>query len=654
MTTVLTAARRASRLGIAALLVLTTLLGAASTLQPPAAAAASEPAAATANLTPVATTGTLPARNVKMGCPGPDALCDLGGDAVDCAKDPIDCGKDAAGDVKDGAGDLLDGAGDLLPDGCGILDAICGNIGDLPGLPGVPGLPGIPGLPNVGDLFGGGIPGLGDIPNPFEAIGDVIAKAAADAWTAAMLAIWNSGLFVLRIVLTFSELFLTPDLSADGPGRDVYAFALWLALGLVVILAMIQLGAAAFKREGKGLARAFIGAGQFVIINACWFGYAVTLVAACGAITRALMKSLLKVQTWPDWDPLGGLGVDDITDAGVATALAFLGIFLWLAAIGHLLVYLARAASLLVLTATGPLSAAGLVLEATRSWFWKSLRWLHAAAFTPVLMVMVLGIGVQFANGVAAHLAEDTAKAFGTALPAVMTILISVVAPLALFKLLAFADPGTPSGASFRQNMAIQGGLQGLLGGGGASGGSSAASTTDGNGRSSGEQNAEASTGDRFNKSTQGFLGSFGGAGQALAAGLGMINSAGAKATSLMSDETNQAGVGQSTYGPDFSGMGGRQSGGDQSGGQGGTHPGSQTGDQSDGDSSMPTPPTPPAPPTPPTLPTGGGPGGGSGGQGGGGEAGAAPKTPAAGGGGAAGGAGGAGAAAGGIPPVAV
>ena len=266
---------------------------------------------------------------------------------------------------------------------------------------------------------------------------------------------------------------------------------------------------------------------------------------------------------------------------------------------------------------------------------------------------------MQFANGVAAHLADGTAKAFGTALPAVMTILISVVAPLALFKLLAFVDPGTPSGASFRQGMAIQGGLQGLLSGGG----SAAASTTDGNGRSSGEQSAEASTGDRFNKSTQGVLGSFGPVGQAFAAGLGMVSSAGAKATSLMSDESNQAGVGQSTYGPDFSNMGGRQSG--QSGGQSGdqssgTHPGSQN--SGDDDSPL---PTPPAPPTPPTLPTGGGPGGGSGGgsggQGGGsggqggGGAGAAPKTPAAGGGGgAAGGAGGAGAAGGAIPPVAV
>ena len=678
---------RFTRLGIGALavLLLTTLLGAATTL-PPATAAAAEPAtntvASTAQVATVETTSQLPARTLKMGCLGPDELCDLGGNALECAENPVDCGKDAAGGVKDeienqvedvqeclenpSLTDCAKGVGGVVPgvDGCGLLDAIC-DAG-LPGigLPGVPGVPGIPGLPTVGDLFGAGIPGLGDIPNPFEHIGDAIANAAADAWTAAMLAVWSSGLFVLRIVLTFSELFLTPDLSDDGPGKDVYAFTLWLALALVIILAMIQLGAAAFKREGKGLARAIIGAGQFVLVCACWFGYCIMIVSACGAITKALMKSLLQVQTWPDWDPLGGLGLDDITDAGVATALAFLGIFLWIAAIGHVLVYLARAASLLVLVATGPLAAAGLVSDFTRSWFWKSLRWFHAAAFTPVLMVMVLGIGVQFANGVAAHLADSTAKAFGTALPAVMTILISVVAPLALFKLLAFVDPGTSSGASFRQGMAIQGGLQGLLSGGGTGGGSAAASTTDGNGRSSGEQSAEASTGDRFNKSTQGVLGSFGPVGQAFAAGLGAVSSAGAKATSLMSDEANQAGVGQSTYGPDFSGTGGRQTG--QSGGQsgdlsGGTRPDSQnSGDPDDTDSPLPTPPTLPTRGGPGGGP-GGGSGGGSGGQGGGsggqdvGCAGAAPKTPAAGGGGgAAGGAGGAAAAGGAIPPVAV
>ena len=55
-----------------------------------------------------ATTGQLPARNLKMGCPGPDALCDLGGDAARLREDPVECGKDAAGDVKDGVGGLAD------------------------------------------------------------------------------------------------------------------------------------------------------------------------------------------------------------------------------------------------------------------------------------------------------------------------------------------------------------------------------------------------------------------------------------------------------------------------------------------------------------------------------------------------------------------
>lgn len=660
--------------------LLSGLIGPAAAVQP--AAAAPAPAATLSSISTAATVETrlvAAAPGLKQGCPGPDALCDLGGDVLDCAGSPVDCGKDAAGEVKDGVEngvDAVSGVAENLPGlpglgGCGILDAVCDIAGG--GLPGIPGIPGIPGLPDVGDIFGGGFPGLGDIPNPMAELGDIIAKAAADAWTAAMLAIWNSGLFVLRIVLTYSELFLTPDLRGDGPGKDVYSFALWLALALVVLLTVIQLGAAAFKREGKGLARALIGAGQFVVVCATWFGYCVTIVAACGAISKALMKALLNVNTWPEWEPLGGLGSEDIADATVATVLAFLGIFLWLAAIGHILVYLARAASLLVLTATGPISAAGLVSDFTRSWFWKSLRWFHAAAFTPVLMIMVLGIGVQMSNGVAAHLSDGTQKAIGTALPAVMLILVSVVAPLALFKLLAFVDPGTPSGASFRQGMAVQGGIQGLLSGGaGAGGGSSAASSADSSGRSAGEQNAEGSTGDRFNQSAQGFLGSLGAGGQALAKGMGMISSAGAKATSLMADETNQAGVGQNTYGPDFSGtrsnnqnnsQSSDQSGND-SGGQGGNEPGGpgqgpggsqdgaggSSGGSGDGRPGSPTPSV-----TPANLPVGAPSGGGSGG--GGGTGGGAPKPPGgAGGAGEAGGAGGAGGAAGGaaaVPPVA-
>ena len=63
------------------------------------------------------------------------------------------------------------------------------------------------------------------------------------------------------------------------------------ALGMVVILTLIQLGVAAFRREGRGRARALGGAGQFVVVCATWFGYCAVIVAACGALTRALMLS---------------------------------------------------------------------------------------------------------------------------------------------------------------------------------------------------------------------------------------------------------------------------------------------------------------------------------------------------------------------------
>ena len=85
--------------------------------------------------------------------------------------------------------------------------------------------------------------------------------------------------------------------------------------------------------------------------------------------------------------------VGDITDGPVATVLGLLGLVLWLAAIGHLLVMVTRAGALIVLAAMTPVTAAGLVSDAGRAWFWKSLRWFHAAAFTPFLMVLMLGVG---------------------------------------------------------------------------------------------------------------------------------------------------------------------------------------------------------------------------------------------------------------------
>jgi hypothetical protein len=410
--------------------------------------------------------------------------------------------------------------------------------------------------------------------DPFAHLASAAGKVVADGWTTAMLGVWNCGLWLLTHVLGIVDAFTTPDLSAAGPGAQVYRYTFWIGGSLALTMGMLQLGVTAVRRDGRSLARVLLGTGQFVMVWAAWLAYAVMVLAACGGLTRALMRALLDVEVWAAWQPWEGFSTDDITDGTVATVLGFLGVFLVFAAIGHLLVMLTRAAALLVLTATAPISAAGLLSDAGRAWFWKSLRWFHAAAFTPVLMVLVLGIGVQLTQGVTGDGTDRLDKAVATAVPGVVLICIGCFAPLVLFKLLAFVEPGTSSGSAMRTGLAAQGGVGGLLGGlaGGAGGKgdatSGAASSTDEHGRSQAESSGEEATSSRFAQASRlgGAAGQFGGA---VGAGLGMVASVGAKGAAVGADLTAGMGVGQPSYIPDFASA--RRSGGSNGNGGGGT-----------------------------------------------------------------------------------
>jgi type IV secretion system protein TrbL len=58
-----------------------------------------------------------------------------------------------------------------------------------------------------------------DLINPFKYLASEAGKVIADGWTSAMLGLWNAGLWALRLVLNIIDSLLTPDLSANGPGR---------------------------------------------------------------------------------------------------------------------------------------------------------------------------------------------------------------------------------------------------------------------------------------------------------------------------------------------------------------------------------------------------------------------------------------------------
>lgn len=441
-----------------------------------------------------------------------------------------------------------------------------------------------------------------DLPNPFRYLAGEAGKVIADSWTVAMLGLWNAGVWALRLVLRIVDALTTPDLSQEGPGTAVYSTTFWIAGVLVLIMAMIQLGVAAVRRDAKSLATVALGVGKFMVVWAGWVAYGTAVVAACGGVTRALMISLLKVNSWSAWEPWRPFSIEDGVDGTVATVLGLMGLLLWLAAIGHLLVMLTRGGALMVLVATAPISAAGLVGEAGRSWFWKSLRWFHAAALAPVLMVLVLGTGVQMTTGVANGLADKSQAAVGTALPGVVMILISCFAPLALFKLLAFVEPGTSSGSALRQGLAAQGGLHGLLSGSRVDRGPGTASSVDQHGRSQSESAGEDATTARFTQAQSGLLGAVGGAvGGAAAQGLNLMQKLGGSGAAVGADLTNQMGAGHPSYHPDFSGLVGHSGRGGKRGGDNGRdHP--SNGPDDDAPDRPPT--TDMAPPSPTTSPT--------------------------------------------------
>jgi hypothetical protein len=384
------------------------------------------------------------------------------------------------------------------------------------------------------------------MPNPFSVLASAAGKIVADGWTAAMLGLWQAGLWVLRLVLSLIDSFTAADLAESGPMRSVYQVTFWVAAAVMLALVMVQLGVAAIRRDGRSLARVLLGSGQFAVVWAGGIAYMVAVLAASRGLAHALMGELLRVTSWGQWDPLGGFSAQEITDAVVATVLGLLGIVVVFSAISYLLVMITVGAATVVLAATGPIAAAGLVSDAGQPWFWKWVRWFHAAAFSAPLIVLVQGIGTQVTTGVAAGQSDDLHRAVGTAVIGTVLICVSFTCPLALFKLLAFVDPSSSSGAAMRAGLSAQGGLTGFLAR--AESSSSAASATDEEGRSQAEVSGQTATATRFAAATGTGLGAAAGV---LGRGVELFTAVGAQGGVIGADITNQAGIGHPTYVPD-------------------------------------------------------------------------------------------------------
>ena len=331
--------------------------------------------------------------------------------------------------------------------------------------------------------------------NPFDWAGDALKQSLADTFTAMMMALWSAGLWLIEMVFGVIDRFVTPNVADPGLGR-LYGTTLWVSFVIALVIGLAQIGLAAVRRDGRTLGGLVVGAAQYGAVVTMWVTVCAVLVLGCAGLTKGLLHELLGIDGFAGYSASAGLP-DRVTGTVQAAVLGLCSLLLLVpAAIGYLLITLVREASLLILTATMPLAAAGALGEGTKAWLWRSIRWFVAACLTAPLLALVVGLGVQIsraafpdasrfegaqaagtqagtgtgaaarmAGGVAAHVA-DSASNVGMAVVGCVILLVACFCPMALFRLLAFVDPGTASGASFRSTMAANGGVSGLLSGG--------------------------------------------------------------------------------------------------------------------------------------------------------------------------------------------
>jgi type IV secretion system protein TrbL len=422
--------------------------------------------------------------------------------------------------------------------------------------------------------------------NPIHWLGGVVADAAGNVFQTAMTALWSAGLWMLGLAFQIIDAFTTPDVSGSGLLGSVLPTTAAIGASVAVLMMSVQLATAMARRDGQSLGRVVIGLGQFALV---WAGYLVVagvFVTAASGLEHTILQQMLHVDTLSSYD-ITKTWPRKVSDLTVATVLGLCSLLLVIpAAFAYVLLMLVREAALLILVATSPITAAGLLAESTKAWFWKSLRWFISSLLIGPTSALVLGIGVQVSNGVISGKGDKTAAAVGSAVVGALIIAIGATSPLVLFRLLAFVEPGTASGAALRQSWSDAGGMSGLMsgaaggkaGGGKQSTGSASASASGVDGRSGGESAAEGQTQSRM----AGMLGGGGGLGK-MAGGLGSaaraagpLVSAAQRAVDIGSDVLGQAGVGSPGYSqtPTDERSKSRRGGGNAGGGAGGKNSG--------------------------------------------------------------------------------
>lgn len=441
-----------------------------------------------------------------------------------------------------------------------------------------------------------------------DVITDGLNSFVATAIDQIMKFIWVAAVALLR-----TSFEIVDDLLAFGDGSDLVtssgqpaagaAFAelwptlRWIGLSVALGLFLWQL-TITMLRGGAGFWRAASGPFAYGVAVAITLGIVAALLGAAEGLATLLLQQGLAADNFRTIldNPNLAFGdnpeLDSQLDSSVrAMLLGLIGLFGVLpAALGFALQMIFREAAIVVLLATVPITAAGLLTNTTASWFWRSLRWMLAAILMKPALALVLVIGVNMLSA---------PTGIGGLLAGTGVLLIALFCPLALFRLLAFVEPGTNAGATARASLSRGGGGSPRSGsdagggaeesntarfdGAGASGPGSRAAGAGGGAAGGGAAAAGGGAGAAGGgAAAAGGGAAAGGAGGGAAGAVGAVNAAvgaaAAFATKFAGETMDATGIGHGPAGG--GGRAGRGSGGNGSGAGGssdGSHPSQDT-----------------------------------------------------------------------------
>lgn len=317
--------------------------------------------------------------------------------------------------------------------------------------------------------------------SPFDGIGDALGdklkELVSSAFDSIMQAVWDASLWILRAAFTLADQFsvFTVD-SHSGPIAVLWPMMLWISGVVALGLFFWQLTMTSL-RGGRGFLRLVGGPLQYGIALAVTVGMVASFLAAGDGLTHGILEYGLQSSNFQEalqHTTFAHEAVKGIK-AVVLGVCAILGVIP--AGIGYVLEMLFREAAIYVLVATIPITAAGLLANVTKSWFWKALRWILACIAMKPVLALTLVLGVAIAGG---------SQGVPGLLAGIGVLLIALFAPFTLFRLFSFVDPSSDAGAAMRDalssvgvdsygagNPAMQA-ASAALGSGGSGGGSDA------------------------------------------------------------------------------------------------------------------------------------------------------------------------------------